>query len=159
MSSIHTFSSQIENFYTVAGNDVRDTCKVKPRMFSNQAYVTICQVEIYRKYSSRRPLEYCHSTSPFYVATSTKYPDTDVIPSKNATWFRAQPIGVNKLAGLMKQMSETAGLRALTNHSARKHLLQKLNDAGVLPMHIMQVTGHKNVSSMNSYSSITINQQ
>ena len=59
----------------------------------------------------------------------------------------------------MSKMTEKAGIRKLTNHSARKHLVQKLNDANIPANHIMQITGHKNVNSINNYSSLTINQQ
>lgn len=34
----------------------------------------------------------------------------------------------------------------------RKHLVQKLTDEGLPPNQIMQITGHKNVNSLNNYS-------
>lgn len=56
-------------------------------------------------------------------------------------------MGVNKIKSLMKTTAEKAGLDAknLTNHSGRKRMIQKLNDEGVPPTHIMQISGHKNV--------------
>ena len=58
-------------------------------------------------------------------------------------------------------MAEKAGLNAenLTNHSARKRMIQKLNDQQVPPTHIMQISGHKNVQRINNYSSISEKQQ
>ena len=58
-------------------------------------------------------------------------------------------------------MAEKAGLNAenLTNHSARKRMIQKLNDHEVPPTHIMQISGHKNVQSLNNYSSLSEKQQ
>ena len=55
----------------------------------------------------------------------------------------------------MKTMAKKAGLNAddLTNHSTRKRMIQKLNDHEVPPTHIMQISGHKNVQSLNNYSS------
>ena len=38
-------------------------------------------------------------------------------------------------------------------------MMQKLNDAGVPPNQIIQVTGHKNVNSLNNYSSVNETQQ
>ena len=38
--------------------------------------------------------------------------------------------------------------------SARKRLIQKLNDEGVPPNQIIQISGHKNVNSLNNYSKI-----
>ena len=57
----------------------------------------------------------------------------------------------------MKTMAEKAGLDAkhLTNQSGRKRMIQKLNDEGVPPMHIMQISGHKNVQSLNNYSTLS----
>ena len=41
-----------------------------------------------------------------------------------------------------------------TNHSGRKTLVQKLQDNDVPPNQIVQVTGHKNLQSVNYYSSL-----
>ena len=70
-------------------------------------------------------------------------------------------MGVNKIKSLMKTMAEKAGLDAknLTNHSGRKRMIQKLNDEGVPPTHIMQISGHKNVQSLNNYSTLSERQQ
>ena len=46
----------------------------------------------------------------------------------------------------------------MTNHSARKTMIQKLNDNQVPPTHIMQISGHKNVQSINNYSSLNSRQ-
>jgi len=68
---------------------------------------------------------------------------------------------VNKLKSLMKTMAEKAGLDAkhLTNQSGRKRMIQKLNDEGVPPKHIMQISGHKNVQSPNNYSTLSKGQK
>ena len=44
----------------------------------------------------------------------------------------------------------------ISNHSARKHLVQKLRDSNIAPTEIMQITGHKNVQSIINYSEISI---
>ena len=61
----------------------------------------------------------------------------------------------------MKTMAEKAGLDAknLTNHSGRKKMIQKLNDEGVPPTHIMQISGHKNVQGLNNHSTLSERQQ
>lgn len=72
-------------------------------------------------------------------------------------WFKRQPIGVNKLGSIMKRMTTSAGIvgeKKLTNHSARKHLVQKLSENNVPANQIMQITGHKNIQSINNYSSL-----
>ena len=54
---------------------------------------------------------------------------------------------VNKLNTLMKTMATKGNLsnERLTNHSARKGMIQKLNDNDIPPTHIMQLSGHKNI--------------
>jgi hypothetical protein len=72
-------------------------------------------------------------------------------------------MGVNHLYGLTKNMIKSCPSiqdgRKLTNHSARRHLVQKLQDRGVQNTQIMQVSGHKNVQSVNTYSRLNQNQQ
>ena len=69
---------------------------------------------------------------------------------------------VNKLNSLMKTTADEAGFdekRRLTNHSARKTMVQKLNDNNIPPIHIMQLSGHRNVQSVNNYSTISNEEQ
>ena len=70
-------------------------------------------------------------------------------------------MGQNKLNSLMKTIAEKGGLssKRLTNHSARKRMIQKLNDSDIPPSHIMQLSGHRNVQSINNYSYISQQQQ
>ena len=66
--------------------------------------------------------------SPFYLAVNlTK------MANSSKPWFKAAPVGVNKLNSLMKTMAQKAGLNEenLTNHSGRKRMIQKLNDQEV----------------------------
>ena len=54
-------------------------------------------------------------------------------PLKEAdTWFTSQRLGQKILSNLVKVMSKKAGfVNKITNHSARKRLVQKLRDSGV----------------------------
>ncbi|KAH3811055.1 hypothetical protein DPMN_139457 [Dreissena polymorpha] len=59
---------------------------------------------------------------------------------------------------MLKTMAVAANLpdgNRYTNHSARKHLVQKLRGHDVPPTEIMAITGHKNVQSILNYSSVT----
>ncbi|VDH94527.1 Hypothetical predicted protein [Mytilus galloprovincialis] len=47
-----------------------------------------------------------------------------------------------------------SGNRRLTNHSARRFMLQKLDDAGFEHNHIKQISGHKNIQSISTYSKL-----
>jgi hypothetical protein len=44
-------------------------------------------------------------------------------------------------------------------YSVRKGMVQTLNDAGVAANHIIQISGHKNVNSVNNYSTLNESQQ
>ena len=69
-------------------------------------------------------------------------------------------MGVNKLTSLIKTMAGKAGFeRRLTNHSARKQMMQKLDDNNVPPTRIMQLTGQRNLQSVNNYSTLSKEQQ
>ena len=59
-------------------------------------------------------------------------------------------------------LTERAGLEnshLQTNHSARKRMIQTLNDKGIPPGHIMQLPGHRNMQSVNNYSHVSQEQQ
>ncbi|CAH3121574.1 unnamed protein product [Porites lobata] len=63
-------------------------------------------------------------------------------------------MGVNKLNSILKDMCEAVGIPPKTNHAGRKTLVQKENgapDNGVPPNQIIQITGHKNLQSINNY--------
>ena len=71
--------------------------------------------------------------SPFYLVVNNLQPSSLSIKA----WFKAQPIGVNMLNSLLKDMIKEARLdlenKRLINHSARKHLVQNLNDNEIPP--------------------------
>ena len=91
--------------------------------------------------------------SSFYL--SVNYFKTETHASvEDKNWFKAQPMGVNKLNNIMKDMTQAAGISGKTNHSGRKTLVPKLQDSGVPPKQIIRITGHKNLQSVNNYSSL-----
>ena len=51
-------------------------------------------------------------------------------------------------------MCHAGGIPPKTNHAGRKTLVQKLQDNDALPNQIIQITGHKNLQSINNYSSL-----
>ena len=89
-------------------------------------------VFVYKVYSEERPSSMKDSDSPFFLAINyTKNPT-------EKPRFQASTMGVNKLNKVMKTMAEKAGFdekRRLTNYSARKTMLQKLNDNNIPPTH------------------------
>ena len=72
-------------------------------------------------------------------------------------------MGEHKIGQIMKSMATRSGLSAstgkkITNHSSRKTCVQKLKTAGVPRDQIIDVTGHRNVTSLNSYEGDDENQ-
>ena len=114
-----------------------------------------CPVQLYKAFAQRRPEDCNNSDYPFYLAV-------DNVKENNETaWFKRSVVRINKLYAIMETMAKKANLTSkenITNHSARKTMIQKLNDNEVPPTHIMQISGHKNVQSINNYSSLNSRQ-
>ena len=113
-------------------------------------------VAVYKIYLEKRPKNLTADDAPFYLGIN----DTRKESSKKI-WFKAATTGANKLNALMKTMALKANINneRLTNHSARKHMIQKLNDNDIPPTHFMQFSGHRNVQSITNYSGLNLNQQ
>ena len=94
--------------------------------------------------------------SPFYLAVNNER------PKPGQMWFKCSPLGINSLRSMLKNMVQDSGLdsdKKLVSHSTRKHLVQKLVDNEIPPNEIIQITGHKNVNSLNNYSSLSDKKQ
>ena len=138
----------------------KDIRAVKPKMFSVPGSERD-PVQAYHLYASKRPEQMKSDDSPFYNYLAINYTRV-AVSNSSKPWFKAEPMGSNKLNSLMKTMAEKAGLNAenLANRiSARKRMIQKLNDHEVPPTHITQIYGHKNVQGLNNYSSLSEKQQ
>ena len=46
-----------------------------------------------------------------------------------------------------------------TNHSARKTIITRLVQSNIHPLHVAQLSGHKNLKSLDSYSVASVHQQ
>ena len=109
----------------------------------------------YKLYTTKWPKETLVDGSPFYLTINNL--SREKLALSSAKWFKPQPMGVNKLNTLMRDCAKATGLgtdKRITNHSARKTLVQKLRDSDVPPTEIVQITGHKNLHSINNNSSL-----
>ena len=71
-------------------------------------------------------------------------------------WYDNQVVGINTLAGKMKQISIEAMLsKEYTNHSIRATSITILDTKGFEARHIMSVSGHRQESNICSYASKT----
>lgn len=138
---------------TRTGENPADIRKVTPKIYSSENDDRN-PIKLYKLYASKRPTGFSRVDDPFYVAPRT----TDLTDQ----WYIKLPVGERKMSTMLKTMAVQGGLdkeKRLTNHSARKHLVQKLRDCGVAPTDIMQVSGHKNIQSILTYSAMSENQQ
>ena len=65
-------------------------------------------------------------------------------------WFKAQPMGVNKLNNIMKDMTQAAAISGKTNHSGRKTLVSSKTAgqwSSSQPDNSNNGPGHKNLVS------------
>ncbi|KAJ8309960.1 hypothetical protein KUTeg_011825 [Tegillarca granosa] len=68
-------------------------------------------------------------------------------------WYCKSPLGKNTLADMLKTILKQSKLSYIyTNHSVRATTITALDNAGIEAGHIMRASGHKNESSIRSYS-------
>ncbi|KAK3727618.1 hypothetical protein QZH41_006002 [Actinostola sp. cb2023] len=68
-------------------------------------------------------------------------------------WYENRCLGVNKLGGMMKELSIAVNLsKVYTNHCVRATAITLWSDAGLSNRHIMAISGHRNENSLRSYN-------
>ena len=87
-------------------------------------------VAVYKIYRDKRPKNMMADDAPFYLGMNYTRKD-----SSKKIWLKAGPMGVNIVNTLMKTMAFKANINneRLTNHSARKHIIQKINANDIPP--------------------------
>ena len=125
----------------------------KPKIFANSENADRCSINAYKLFARNRPEAMCNTFSPFYLAINYK-------PSPFSPWFKSLPMGNERLQQTMIKIATNAGLVGhFTNHSVRKTMCTQLLHAGVPPTTIAQLSGHKNVQSINQYAVASKEQQ
>ena len=132
---------------TTSGADPHNVQPIKPKAFGTPDLPRkLDPVVLFEIYSEKRPESMNKPDAPFYLGVNSTTKNSD------KSWFKASAMGVNKLNSLMNTMAEDTGLdnSHLTNYSAQKRTNQTLNDKDIPSSHIMQLSGHKNVQSINN---------
>lgn len=112
-----------------------------------------CPVAAYQLFETKRPLSMMHPDAPFFLSISYQ-------PAPHCPWYKPQPMGVDRLTQIMRRMADKAGLVGkFTNHSVRRTMCSNLIHAGIHPTVVAQLSGHKNVASLNSYACASVQQQ
>ena len=113
-----------------------------------------CPVRTYKEFAKRRPIAAMRDDSPFYLAINHKRREEDNV------WYSSAPLGKNTLGKLLKTACQKAGIAGQkTNHSARKACVKRALEAGCPREYVAQLTGHKNVSSLENYVEADISVQ
>lgn len=122
-----------------------------PKIFESENK-SRCAVRMFKKFCQLRPAEMSTEDSPFFLSVNCN------VNAKSA--YKAVPMGANHLSKIVSKMCKSAGISGKkTNHSLRHTLITDLLHAGVPPTAVMQVSGHKNVQSINTYGTLSLNQQ
>ncbi|CAJ0839021.1 8710_t:CDS:2 [Entrophospora sp. SA101] len=78
-------------------------------------------------------------------------------------WFTRKHAGHDKLSRMLQEICTITGIdcvnRNIINHSIRKTIAQKLNDNGLDPQAIMNITLHRSITELNCYRSQNENQR
>ena len=144
-------------WHTERGSKTRDGGKENSseRYFSPKMYATggaRCPVKMFKTYLWRRPQDMMKATDPFYL--------TPLQNPSGQKWFKRMPLGVHSLGNFMKNMAQAVNLPGKhTNHSARRTMITTLRHENISALDISQLSGHKNIKSIDSYSEASEEQQ
>ena len=96
---------------------------ILPKMFTTGE--EICPVAIFKEFLWRRPPQ-LRTTGPLYLSC--------VHNSSSQVWYKGQPMGANKIDGMMKSICKGTSLedssKTFSNHSARKTVVKNRGGGG-----------------------------
>ena len=113
-----------------------------------------CPVKIYKEFAHHRPLEMNKPDSSFYLAVKhQRKPDDDV-------WYMPSPLGKKEIGKFLSIAAKNASLQGrVTNHSVRKTCISRVLDANVSNKFVVQLSGHRNLKSLDAYKSASYEHQ
>ena len=127
-----------------------------PKIFENKQNPQRCPVLAFETYMQKRPVDMNFDGAPFYLAV-IKNPRAN---KPDSPWYKKSLMGYHRIDQMMPRMAQAAGLSGhKTNHSVRRTMCTQLFQAGVAPNMIAQLSGHKNLQSINNYAVASLDQQ
>jgi integrase len=113
-----------------------------------------CPVKLFKKFASHRPAEMKLADSPFFLAINRRRkPECNI-------WYAKSALGKNEIGKFLCKAAKAANLPGhISNHSVRKTCISRLMDAGVPQNYVAQLSGHKNLKSLDSYKSASVSDQ
>ena len=86
--------------------------------------------------------------SPFFLAINHRRRPSSQI------WYPKAALGKNEIGKFLSKAAKAAKLPGnITNHSVRKTCISRLIDANIPENFVAQLSGHKNLKSLDSYKS------
>ena len=105
-----------------------------------------CPVSLYKAFASHRPEASKQPESPFFLAVNHRRKPSSQI------WYSNAALGKNLIGKFLVTAAKTAGLPGnISNHSVRKTCISRLMDAEVPVNYVAQLSGHKNLKSLDAY--------
>ena len=132
------------------------------RTFQPKAYATKnksrCPVEFCKAFRSHRSEALLDPDAPFYLAINHRRKPSDKV------WHLDRPLGKNEIGKFLKDAFASAKLdetnkKKVSNHSVRKTSVGRVLEAGVQPNFVAQLSGYKNLKSLDSYHSASLKRQ
>ncbi len=131
---------------TRSGQNIYNNRAYKPCLFATPAIPERCPVNLYKMFRSHRPQAKMSPESNFYISINFNRVEGSQV------WYKNSNLGEKMLNAMMQRMCSKAGVTGKkTNHSWRKTTTQRLINSGMPPAYIKQLTGHKNISSLERY--------
>ena len=94
----------------------------------------------------RRPDAMKDPEAPFFLAINHKR------NPKNSVGYQKSAMGKNEIGKFLSNAAKNAGIEGnITNHSVRKTCVSRLMDAVIPSNYVAQLSGHKNLKSLDSY--------
>jgi len=117
-----------------------------------------CPVEFCKAFRSHRSEAILELDTPFYLAINPRRKPNDKV------WYLDRPLGKNEIGKIPKDAFAAAKLdntnkKTVSNHSVRKTSVGRLFEADVQPNFVAQLSGHKNLKSLDSYHSASLKRQ
>ena len=113
-----------------------------------------CPVRFYKEFLKRRPDPMKHPEAPFFLAVNHKR------KPENPVWYQKAPLGKNEIGKFLSKAAKRAGIEGnITNHSVRKTCVSRLMDADIPTNYVAQLSGHKNLKSLDSYKTASRDHQ
>ena len=97
------------------GDNPQNVRTVKPRMYAERNPVNVCKL-----YRDKRPQSMLEPDAPFYL-TVNHFKSSVQGQQNDCFWYKAQPMGVNKLNSILKDMCESGEFPEKQTTPGEKH--------------------------------------